>query len=253
MFRDHFRFNHKVLLKEVVCKKYTSLSEREPSCVGLNEPKSSELWYREPSYVSLNEPKLSELSEREPSFDELKKCFNNQDYNKAAEISEALFNNEGISDQKNKYLVPLMLRSFLAFSDRDYSKYTTKIIDLTGLNYNDTRGNNIYHLAAMFSETNNSKIYTELLKKEGALDLLSQKNDFGETPLDLALSHNNKDFLKQAKELCNIGISNLKMSDTIDFILALKDSHSNEFDKTIECLNLLGDESVLNNNPTIYE
>ena len=101
-----------------------------------------------------------------------------------------------------KYLSNI-LKAFLGCPCNNGCKDHVKKIASNGyLDFQDDRGSTIFHLAAAYNNNENINVYNsllELLNTQGKKHLLLNKNQDGETPIEIAFLHDNKNFILSAK------------------------------------------------------
>lgn len=100
------------------------------------------------------------------------------------------------TDEEFKEWVPNMLRSLFGCWDDEVCKENIKkIADSGGLELRDAKGDNMLHFAALYNSPCNKEVYKYLMTKDAVVNLLFEKDTGGQTPIAMAILHDNKDFL----------------------------------------------------------
>lgn len=129
--------------------------------------------------------------------------------------------------QKFKEYLPSIVFAFLECPCSDGCKDKVEAIVDKNLDFRDHEGNNIMHIVASSANGKNRTIYDSIMKilrKDGEEDLLSEKNDRKDTPIEVAFSRNNSAFLKSAIENCKKpSLEDFNNMEKLGYYSSLKD------------------------------
>jgi hypothetical protein len=130
----------------------------------------------------------------------------------------------GTSDFEFNEYVPSAIRAFLRCNCIDCYTHIKHLLMSETV---DNTESNILHYLAESDAHRNEEFYKELLislARENKQNLLLKKNISGNTPIDVALLHNNKQFIKLTKEICGKPtISDIENTNVL-YYLSLRDN-----------------------------